>query len=298
VESFQSLNFKTYYPKEFMVAVINNFGGFYNTKVYVNEARKAGAIIHLPCVNNSNQLTTIKGDDIYLGFIHIEKLKETLVQTIEKEREQNGLYNSLENFMLRTGASIEQLKILIRIDALRFTQKTKRDLLWEAHLMYNKENNKRKRNTNTLVLFNEPVEEWTFPKFEYNPIEDAYDEFEILGFTTTMSEFSLLKTKSRLPTRAKNLIQYVGQIVRIMGIYVTHKKVRTKRGDMMAFGTFLDEDGDFFDTVNFPPSLQAYPFKGSGVYLIKGKVTQEFDFPIIEANQIEKLAIMPDPRGL
>ena len=298
VESFQSLNFKTYYPKEFMVAVINNFGGFYNTKVYVNEARKAGAIIHLPCVNNSNQLTTIKGDEIYLGFIHIEKLKETVVETIEKEREQTGLYNSLENFMLRTGASIEQLKILIRIDALRFTQKTKRDLLWEAHLMYNKENSKRKQNANSLSLFHEPLEEWTFPKFEYNPIEDAYDEFEILGFTTTMSEFSLLKTKSRLPARAKNLIQYVGQIVRIMGIYVTHKKVRTKRGDMMAFGTFLDEDGDFFDTVNFPPSLQVYPFKGGGVYLIKGKVTQEFDFPIIEAQQIEKLAIMPDPRGL
>src|SRR5439155_18630895 len=30
VESYQSLFLKTYYPKEFMVAVINNFGGFYS----------------------------------------------------------------------------------------------------------------------------------------------------------------------------------------------------------------------------------------------------------------------------
>src|SRR5690606_15053813 len=43
VESYQSLYLKTYYPKEFMVAVLNNYGGFYNRKVYVNEARRAGA---------------------------------------------------------------------------------------------------------------------------------------------------------------------------------------------------------------------------------------------------------------
>src|SRR5690606_31705417 len=42
VESFQSLYLKTYYPREFYVAVINNFGGFYSTWVYVNEAQKHG----------------------------------------------------------------------------------------------------------------------------------------------------------------------------------------------------------------------------------------------------------------
>ncbi len=297
VESFQSLHFKTYYPKEFMVAVINNFGGFYNTKVYVNEARKLGANIYLPCINHSTHLTTIYGDDVYIGFIHIEKLKHSLAETIEKERMQYGLFTSLENFMQRTGASLEQLKILIRIDAFRFTQKTKRDLLWEAHLLYNKEHEKRMQTANNMVLFNEPIEEWTFPTFEYNAIEDAYDEFELLGFSVTMSEFSLLQTKTRLPLRAKNLINHVGKIIRIMGIYVTYKKVHTKRGDIMAFGTFLDEDGDFFDTVTFPPSLEAYPFKGSGVYLIKGKVVQEFEFPSIEVLQMAKLPIVQDPRG-
>ena len=35
VESFQSLYLKTYYPLEFMVGVINNFGGFYQTEYYV-----------------------------------------------------------------------------------------------------------------------------------------------------------------------------------------------------------------------------------------------------------------------
>ncbi len=48
VESFQSLYLKVYYPLEFMTAVINNFGGFYRTWVYFNEARRWGATINLP----------------------------------------------------------------------------------------------------------------------------------------------------------------------------------------------------------------------------------------------------------
>jgi DNA polymerase III alpha subunit len=52
VESYQSLYLKTHFPHEFHVAVINNFGGFYRTWVYVNEARRYGATIELPCVNS------------------------------------------------------------------------------------------------------------------------------------------------------------------------------------------------------------------------------------------------------
>ncbi len=40
VESYQSLFLKTYYPVDFMVAVINNFGGFYSREVYFYELKK------------------------------------------------------------------------------------------------------------------------------------------------------------------------------------------------------------------------------------------------------------------
>ncbi len=79
VESFQSLFLKTYFPLEFMVAVINNFGGFYNTEYYVHEARMAGGMIHAPCVNRSRNLTHIEGRDIYLGFIHLRGLKASRI---------------------------------------------------------------------------------------------------------------------------------------------------------------------------------------------------------------------------
>jgi DNA polymerase III alpha subunit len=39
VESYQSLYLKAHYPLEFMVAVANNFGGFYRTEFYLHEAK-------------------------------------------------------------------------------------------------------------------------------------------------------------------------------------------------------------------------------------------------------------------
>ena len=52
VESYQSLFLKAHYPLEFMVGVINNFGGFYHTEFYFHEARMDGAGIEAPCVNH------------------------------------------------------------------------------------------------------------------------------------------------------------------------------------------------------------------------------------------------------
>ena len=43
---------------------------------------------------------------------------------------------------------------------------------------------------------------------------------------------------------------------------------------------FLDSTGEFFDTVHFPDSLRTYPFKGSGIYLVFGKVVEEFGVPL------------------
>jgi DNA polymerase-3 subunit alpha len=291
VESFQSLYLKTYFPIEFMTAVINNFGGFYATRVYVNEAKKAGAVIHLPCVNNSNHYTVLKGIDLYLGFIHVKDLETSIAQLIPQERLLHGDYTTLENFVLRTRISLEQLLILIRIDAFRFTGMNKKALLWEAHILLNK------KPTNTPILFQGMRKKFVLPEFKTTAIEYAYDELELLGFPVTISMFDLLKTDFRGDSKAKELINHVGKSIRMVGNYVAQKHVRTVRNQTMSFGTFIDAQGDFFDTTHFPPALRAYPFKGSGVYLILGKVVEEFGFASIEVEKMAKLPIKPDPRS-
>lgn len=103
-----------------MVAVLNNYGGFYNRKVYVNEARIAGGNICLPCVNQSVFNTSIKGKDIYIGFDCILNLEGKLANRIIEQREYAGQYRSLEDFVKRTQAGLEQVILLIRVGALRF----------------------------------------------------------------------------------------------------------------------------------------------------------------------------------
>ena len=64
----------------------------------------------------------------------------------------------------------------------------------------------------------------------------------------------------------------------------------------MFFGTFIDRDGHWIDTVHFPPVAAKYPFRGRGIYEITGKVVEEFEFLTIETEAINKLAYVDDPR--
>ncbi len=138
VESYQSLYLKTYYPKEFMVAVINNFGGFYSTELYFSELRKTGAGIHLPDVNESEYFTSIKGNDVYTGFVHIKSLQQEMAEKIVNERKRSGSYMHLQDFIERTNCTKEQLNMLISMGAFRFTGKSKKKLLWEANFLQKK----------------------------------------------------------------------------------------------------------------------------------------------------------------
>jgi len=293
VESFQSLYLKSYFPLEFMVAVINNFGGFYHTWVYVSEARRQGAVIHQPCVNNSFYTTSITGKDIYLGFIHIQNLESKIAKQIAEERKINGCYKGLDDFIKRTGTGRESMVILVRTGALRFTKKSKSQLLWEMHLLLTPG----KKKIGTRQLFELPQKKYNLPQLISSKVEDAYDEIELIGFPVTLSYFDLLKTNFRGGLKATELIYCVGQRVRMIGQLVCVKYVRTVRNQMMHFATFVDHGGSFYDTTHFPLSLKAYPFKGYGMYLILGRITEEFGFATIEVEKMAKMPIVPDPRG-
>ncbi|MFN7490601.1 MAG: DNA polymerase III subunit alpha, partial [Chryseotalea sp.] len=239
VESYQSLYLKAHYPLEFMVGVINNFGGFYSTEFYVHEARMSGAAIQAPCVNKSVYLTDIEGTNIYLGFIHVKGLESKLAKSIEQDRNAYGPFAGMGDFLRRLQPSLEQARILIRIGAFRFTQKTKQQLLWEAMLYFSETKNKMPVHGELFVL---PEGNSQLPTLEYNPIEDAFDEIELLGFPLC-DPFTLLKTTYRGDTVANELMQKLGKEVALVGYLVTTKDTRTKNKDLMHFGTFYDCQG-------------------------------------------------------
>jgi DNA-directed DNA polymerase III PolC len=292
VESYQSLYLKTYYPMEFMVAVLNNYGGFYQRWVYVHALQQTGAKVHLPCVNNSDSAVNINGSEAHLGFIGIQGLENRLVELIPQERKQNGDYIDLEDLIKRTYLTLQQTIILIRINALRFTGKSKKELLWEVHNFLGIKT----KITADKELFHLPTKPYQLPTLENHLIEDAYQELELLGFPLSLSMFDLLKTSYRGDVLAKDLHQHAGKIVKMLGNFVCDKTVHTIKNTNMWFGTFIDREGDFFDTTHFPTTSSAiYPFRGKGCYLILGKVVLDFDVPSIEVLKFAKMPIIDNP---
>jgi DNA-directed DNA polymerase III PolC len=285
VESYMSLYLKTFYPKEFMVAVINNFGGFYSTELYFIELMKAGGNINAPCINNSDVYTSIKGNEVFTGFIHIRALQERSMQQIIEERKAGGLFLHLQDFIERTGIGLEQINILVSIGAFRFTGKTKKQLLWEANFL------QKKNKTHIPVsdsLFEEKPVEFNLPVLTDNAIDDLYDQKEILGFTL-LNPFAMVDDDPDKYLPAKDIRNHLHKVVTVLVYFIASKHVQTKNNDLMFFGTFIDNNLDWVDTVHFPDAARTYPMHSGGFYKVTGRVVDDFGVYSIEARKMIKV---------
>ncbi|HPI54401.1 MAG TPA: DNA polymerase III subunit alpha [Chitinophagaceae bacterium] len=287
VESYQALFLKAYYPLEYMVATLNNGGGFYRKELYIHEARMQGATIVAPCVNHSMAHSVIEGRTIYLGLHMISELETESIRKLLYNRHCQGPFLDLNDVVQRVPLSIEQMRLLIRAGALQFTGRNKKELLWDVHALMPSVSKQRQHET----LFMPEVTKWQLPELYHSPIDDAFDEIELLGFSLN-SPFHLLRDPIPSEVKASDLVNYLYQEVCIVGYMITVKTTRTSKGDLMHFGTFIDTAGDWIDTVHFPPSAKQYPFMGPGCYQLEGKVVSEYDFISIEVARMQRLPMI------
>jgi len=327
VESYQSLYLKAHHPLEFLVGVANNFGGFYRTEFYLHEAKRAGAVIEAPCVNTSEELCSLvrsedqkirrleKGNTnpqhvnastrnlIFLGLSNIKSLESETAQLILNERRRHGPFTDLQDLLERVPLHVEQARILIRVGALRFTGRSKPQLLWDLTLLH-----KPARITADGDLFITKVEEPKLPDLQHYPLADAYDELDLLGFPLC-DPFTLVEsgTASTATTQRRNddatlmilkrdMHKQIGRQVQMLGYMIHVKTTTTSRGDYMSFGSFIDTAGDFWDSTQFPSVAAQYPFRGRGVYRLVGVVEEEFGHCALRTISMEKLPWKADPR--
>lgn len=291
VESYQSLYLKCYFPLEFMVAVLNNGGGFYDTETYVHEAIMLGAKIEPPCINNSDHPNLIIGKTIYLGLGYLKSLESLVIQRILNERQLQGPYTSFDDFIDRVAISLEQLNILIRIEAFRFTGISKKELMWQAVF----KTNSSKVSTHQNQLFKAEHKKFSIPNLPSNEIENAYDQIELIGFPLS-GYFKLMDGEVSSRIRAKDFPDLKGKTILILGALVHTRLNKTSKGEIMRFSTFFDQQGDFFDCVHFPQAYKKSQVFGKGVYACFGKVTEEFGFFSLEIIWVKKQPLKPDPR--
>jgi DNA polymerase-3 subunit alpha len=286
------LYLKAHYPLAYLTACINNFGGYYRTEIYVHEARRFGAQIEAPCINEGAYSCVLQETRLILGFNLVAGIEVILAEQILIERTQNGEFTNLANLLKRIYIPLEQLSILIRIGALRSFKQPRKALLWQAHFYHNKQ----LRPHQKLELFEVKQQTQQLPELEEHPLESTFEQFELLGFPLC-DPFTLLLEP--LPTSfvlVQDFSDHIAKEVLTFGYLVSIKQTKTNKGDTMCFGTFLDPSGDFLDTVHFPQINERYPFYGKGAYRITGKITEEFSYLTLEVSTLVKLPFAEDVR--
>jgi DNA polymerase-3 subunit alpha len=292
VESYQCLYLKTYYPIEFLLASLTNFGGFYSIETYIHEARRYGAQIEAPCVNRSSYSSSIAGKTIFLGFNLLQDFEEKVALNMVRERANHGPFSDLNNFLKRVSISLEQINILVRIGAFRIWGIPKKELLWQVQFyLHNK-----KKTTPQMQIFEEKPKAFKLPKLTEIIAEQAFEELELLGFPLC-NPFSLLRDKAPSVIHPHEYLEKnKGLKVIRYGYLVTARRVKTKNNDRMYFGMFTDQEGHYFDTVHFPESVRKFPFRGMGIYQIIGVVSESFGVYHIEVGSMHKMVWVDDPR--
>ena len=221
---------------------------------------------------------------VQMGFIHIKELSAGLPEAIIEERQRQGDYLQLQDFIERLNPGIEQLNILIRIGAFRFTEKTKKELLWQANFLQKKND----KHSTVSSLFKEAPLDFKLPELQQYPLDDAMDEIELLGFPVC-NVFALADTDLSQYMAAADIEKYLGKSVQVLGYLITSKPVRTVKQEVMYFHTFIDAQGEWLDTVFFPQTAIRYPVPGKGFYSMTGKVIVEFGVYTVDVDTCKRI---------
>jgi DNA-directed DNA polymerase III PolC len=110
---------KTYFPAEFMAAVLANWGGYYSQRVYLSEARRMGLVVRPPHINYSSHQFSVKkvepeGAVLFMG---LDQVRDLTRRTIERIMRQ-APFHSVEDFLARADPRPQEAQNLASVGGL------------------------------------------------------------------------------------------------------------------------------------------------------------------------------------
>jgi DNA polymerase III alpha subunit len=275
--SFQVTFLKALYPAEFMASVLNNGGGFYSSAVYINECKRLGLQVKLPCINKSNYEYTGKGDTVSIGFIAIKNLSRTGAENIIEERKRLGNFKSLPEFIVRTKTGYEETALLIKCGAMDSFNETRPTLLRRLDIYYRRLKMHNENYTDLFINESFDLIDQVRTDNEYPLAQKCIAEYEAFNYMVTAHPLDFYSAHSL----NKNIItvsemeKYNGKRIRMVGWYMSSKRIRTRKGDIMKFLSLEDLTGTF-EAVIFPNvySKVAEQTMSMGPYIVEGKADE------------------------
>jgi error-prone DNA polymerase len=285
--SFKSCYLKAHYPAEFMGAVMNNRGGFYTTLAYISEARRMGLKIIPPDINESRYEFFGQGKSVYIGFMQIKSLSRKGIVSITRERDANGKFSGLFDFLLRTDAGQADTEILIKAGCFSNLEKYNQpQMLFVARKFFNS-----RQRVSSGELFSEIKQNEIIPPPMRNISSEQKLKQELEIYDSLISIHPMIYYRKSIKEKgivlAKDIENYIGRRIKTAGILITSKTVMTKDDELMKFISFEDETA-IFESVFFPEAYKKFALMLSyqRPYILTGMVDSEFDTIIFNVGDI------------
>jgi DNA polymerase III alpha subunit len=282
--SFQVAFLKVHYPAEFMASVLSNQGGFYSPAVYIQESKRLRLKVDLPCINKSEYEYTGKEKSLQIGFMAIKHFSRASAESIVEERKRNGLFKSLADFLVRTRlggqakTGYKETALLIKCGAMDCFNETRPTLFRLLDVYVHKM--KLLNDSFTSLFMNESFEliEQIKTDKDYSVEERCIAEYESFDYMVTKHPLDFYSdfTSQKNIVKAADMQKYRGRKIKMIGWYMTSKRISTKKGDVMKFLSLEDFTGTF-EVVIFPNvySRVAERTLSMGPYVIYGKVDDD-----------------------
>ena len=112
--AYQTAYIKAHYPSEYMATVLSrNLNDIKEVTAYMSECKSMGIKVLGPDVNESKvKFSTNKQGDVRFGLAAIKGVGEAASAAIVKEREENGPYRDIFDFVERTNFAVVNRKCL------------------------------------------------------------------------------------------------------------------------------------------------------------------------------------------
>lgn len=296
VVSYQTAYLKYYYPLEYMAAlltsVIDN-----PTKVteYIVNCRQRGIAILSPDINQGNWGFTVSDNGILYGLSAIKTVGRSVVETIVEERNTNGKYTDIKDFIYRLSnkeVNRRTLEHFIKAGALDALPGNRRQKL----AVYEQILERKDKDNKTLIQGQMNLFDWMIPdsgpsmdiefpkveEFEKNQLLEY--EKEALGIYISghpLDEWQSLIEKNVTASTVDFMIDeetgvprvWDGQKVILGGMIGTKTIKMTKNNKRMAFIQLEDLFGNV-EVVIFPNSFEKYEaiLQQDSKIFIKGRV--------------------------
>ena len=274
--AYQTAYLKCHYPVEYLSALLSSVASEADkTQLYIEEALKKGIKVLPPDINHSMATFTPDGDNIRFGLASIKQVGEGVIEEIIKEREENGPFKSIYDYIKRVDIKCSNKKTLeglIKAGAFSSIEKSRKQLMENIEYITStaqKENKAKESGQGNLFDMLGDSSAIEDAKFQLAGSDEEYNarmiqnfEKEFLGFYITSHPLASIRDK--LPflmthkiTELENLPN--DKLVTVCGLITATKQIPTKKdpSKFIRFVTIEDLSGKI-DAIAFNQKIADY----------------------------------------